>query len=148
MTSTGVRTAEHPESNGDCMTAVASLLVGAGFFSLWFWLLPGWLGFHVETTGAARWRWIAAVPSVLGFAVALRCVWDFGRTGHGTPAPIAPPKRLVVLGVHLFVLGYEEPTLRRMFAAEYEEYCRNVPRWLPRVRPWERARKNLDGMGV
>src|SRR5438105_93470 len=73
MTSTGVRTAEHPESNGDCMTAVASLLVGAGFFSLWFWLLPGWLGFHVETTGAARWRWIAAVPSVLGFAVALRC---------------------------------------------------------------------------
>ena len=55
---------------------------------------------------------------------------------------------LVVLGVHLFVLGYEEPTLRRMFAAEYEEYCRNVPRWLPRVRPWERARKNLDGMGV
>src|SRR2546430_1175027 len=116
MTSTGVRTAEHPESNGDCMTAVASLLVGAGFFSLRFWLLPGWLGFHVETTGAARWRWIAAVPSVLG--------------------------------VHLFVLGYEEPTLRRMFAAEYEEYCRNVPRWLPRVRPWERARKNLDGMGV
>src|SRR5436853_173946 len=59
MTSTGVRTAEHPESNGDCMTAVASLLVGAGFFSLWFWLLPGWLGFHVETTGAARWRWRA-----------------------------------------------------------------------------------------
>src|SRR5437870_1936394 len=94
MTSTGVRTAEHPESNGDCMTAVASLLVGAGFFSLWFWLLPGWLGFHVETTGAARWRWIAAVPSVLGFAVALRCVWDFGRTGHGTPAPIAPPKQI------------------------------------------------------
>src|SRR5438046_1211829 len=103
MTSTGVRTAEHPESNGDCMTAVASLLVGAGFFSLWFWLLPGWLGFHVETTGAARWRWIAAVPSVLGFAVALRCVWDFGRTGHGTPAPIAPPKRLVVVGFYRYV---------------------------------------------
>jgi len=76
-------------------TTPASLAVSAAFFSLWFWLLPSWLGFHVDTAGAARWRWIAAVPSVLGFAVALRCVWDFGRTGHGTPAPVAPPKRLV-----------------------------------------------------
>src|SRR5436853_573797 len=85
MTSTGVRTAEHPESNGDCMTAVASLLVGAGFFSLWFWLLPGWLGFHVETTGAARWRWIAAVPSVLGFAVvaAARAAMGEGKKKPG-----------------------------------------------------------------
>jgi len=33
---------------------------------------------------------------VLGFAVALRCIWDFVWTGHGTPAPIASPKRLVV----------------------------------------------------
>src|SRR5438128_5025606 len=59
------------------------------FFSLWFWLLPRWLGFSVEMAGAARWRWLAAVPSVLGFAVALRCVWDFGWAG-GTPAPVAP----------------------------------------------------------
>lgn len=32
---------------------------------------------------------------------------------------------------HLFVLLYEEPTLRRKFGAQYEEYCRNTPRWLP-----------------
>src|SRR2546429_947102 len=192
MMSAQADAAAHAGNDANWTTSVASLLVGAGFFALWFWILPGWLGFHVEpfsSGGAARWRWIAVTPSVPGFAVALRCVWDFGRAGHGTPAPIAPPKRLVVvgfyryvrnpmyvgflagwtglwvvfgrcnlaaiavaclvvLGVHLFVLGYEEPTLRRMFAAEYEEYCRNVPRWLPRVRPWERARKNLDGMGV
>src|SRR6516225_6312176 len=103
MRSTGVGTAGHTESSGDGMTVVASLLVGAGFFALWFWLLPGWLGFHVDTTGAARWRWIGAVPSVLGFTVALRCVWDFGRTGHGTPAPIAPPQRLVVVGFYRYV---------------------------------------------
>lgn len=73
--------------------ALASLTVGLAFFSLWFWLLPQWLCFRV---GLSRWRWLAAVPSVLGFAVALRCVWDFGWTGRGTPAPVAPPKRLVV----------------------------------------------------
>jgi protein-S-isoprenylcysteine O-methyltransferase Ste14 len=33
----------------------------------------------------------------------------------------------------LFVVFYEEPTLRRKFGAEYEEYCRRVPRWLPRL---------------
>jgi protein-S-isoprenylcysteine O-methyltransferase Ste14 len=161
------------------LTAIASLAVGAAFFSLWFWLLPQWLGFTVEMAGAARWRGLAAVPSVMGFAVALRCVWDFGWTGHGTPAPFAPPQRLVVvgfyryvrnpmyvglaagwiglwvifghpnpgliaaaaavaLGVHLFVLFYEEPTLRGKFGADYEEYCRNMRRWWPRVRGWNR----------
>ncbi|MGH9651247.1 MAG: methyltransferase family protein [Terriglobales bacterium] len=152
--------------------------MGAAFFALWFWLLPGWLGFRVDLAAVARWRWLGALPSVLGFAVALRCVWDFGWMGHGTPAPIVPPQRLVVVGfyryvrnpmyvgffagwvglwvvfgraswaaleiaavavvaVTLFVLLYEEPTLRRMFGADYEEYCRNVPRWLPRLRPWK-----------
>ncbi len=30
-------------------------------------------------------------------------VWDFGWTGHGTPAPIAPPKKLVVIGFYRYV---------------------------------------------
>jgi protein-S-isoprenylcysteine O-methyltransferase Ste14 len=120
---------------------------------------------------------VAAILSVLGFAVALRCVWDFAWMGHGSPAPFAPPQRLVVvgfyryvrnpiyvggvagwiglwivlghasltgiviaataiLGVHLFVVLYEEPTLRKKFGWEYEEYCRNVRRWWPRLRGW------------
>jgi len=37
---------------------------------------------------------------------------------------------------HLFVLGYEEPTLERSFGTEYDRFCRNVPRWIPRLRPW------------
>ena len=160
------------------LTAIASLAVGAAFLGLWFWLLPMWLGFKVEMAGAARWRWLAAIPSALGFAVALRCVWDFGWTGHGTPAPIAPPQRLVVvglyryvrnpmylgfaagwiglwiifghanrtliaavaavaLGVHLFVVFYEEPTLQRKFGGQYEEYRRNVKRWWPRITGWK-----------
>jgi hypothetical protein len=56
------------------LAAVVSLAIGLSFFGLWFWLLPRWLGFTVETAGAAPWRWLAAVPSVLGFALALRCV--------------------------------------------------------------------------
>lgn len=41
------------------------------------------------------------------------------------------------LATSAFVLGYEEPALRRRFGAEYEAYRRAVPRWLPRLRPWE-----------
>jgi protein-S-isoprenylcysteine O-methyltransferase Ste14 len=159
--------------DNDWPVLIASLAASAGFFALWFWLLPVWLGFTIETAVAVRWRWLAVLPSVMGFAVALRCVWDFGKTGHGTPAPLAPPRKLVVVGfyryvrnpmylgfipgwiglwivfgkanttavgvvlaVALFVVLYEEPTLRRKFGAEYEEYCRNVPRWIPRLRPW------------
>jgi protein-S-isoprenylcysteine O-methyltransferase Ste14 len=168
--------APHPSSHlSTALTTVASLAVGTAFFALWFWLLPGWLSFCVERM--PNWRWLAGIPSVLGFAVALRCVWDFGRTGHGTPAPVAPPQKLVVvgfyryvrnpmylgffvgwiglwivfgeanwiavalactvvLGVHLFVVFYEEPTLRKMFGADYTQFCANVNRWLPRLRPW------------
>jgi protein-S-isoprenylcysteine O-methyltransferase Ste14 len=32
---------------------------------------------------------------------------------------------------HLFVILYEEPTLRRKFGRTYEDYCRTVPRWIP-----------------
>lgn len=35
-----------------------------------------------------------------------------------------------------FVRWYEEPTLRKRFGADYEEYRRAVPAWLPRLRPW------------
>jgi hypothetical protein len=39
----------------------------------------------------------------------------------------------IFLAFHLFVVFYEEPTLRRQFGAEYEAYCRAVPRWIPRL---------------
>jgi protein-S-isoprenylcysteine O-methyltransferase Ste14 len=38
------------------------------------------------------------------------------------------------IGVHFFVISYEEPTLKRKFGATYEEYLRRVPRWIPKVR--------------
>jgi len=39
----------------------------------------------------------------------------------------------VGLAFSVFVRGYEEPTLRRRYGAEYEAYCRAVPRWWPRI---------------
>jgi protein-S-isoprenylcysteine O-methyltransferase Ste14 len=36
------------------------------------------------------------------------------------------------LFVHLAVVFYEEPTLRRKFGEDYAAYLREVPRWLPR----------------
>lgn len=160
---------------------LASLIVGAAFFALWFWLFPQFLRFNVDLAGLRALRLIAVIPSVMGFSVALRCVYDFGHTGRGTPAPILPPQKLVVvgyyryvrnpmyvgffvgwiglwivfghsnwaaivtaaavvLGVHLFVLLYEEPTLRAKFHGEYVEYCRNVSRWLPRLSAWTPGR--------
>lgn len=40
------------------------------------------------------------------------------------------------LACHLFVVLYEEPTLRHSFGAEYDAFLANVPRWIPRLRPW------------
>jgi protein-S-isoprenylcysteine O-methyltransferase Ste14 len=40
------------------------------------------------------------------------------------------------LVAHLFVISYEEPTLRRTFGPEYDIYRAHVPRWFPRLSPW------------
>ena len=39
---------------------------------------------------------------------------------------------LFLLITHLFVVSYEEPTLRRTFDSDYEVYCRRVGRWWPK----------------
>jgi protein-S-isoprenylcysteine O-methyltransferase Ste14 len=36
-----------------------------------------------------------------------------------------------------FIMGYEEPTLRRLFGRDYEHYCRHVGRWIPRLTPFD-----------
>lgn len=40
---------------------------------------------------------------------------------------------LFILFVALFVPGYEERDMERRFGEEYRSYCREVPRWLPRL---------------
>jgi len=116
-----------------------------------------------------------AAIALLGTLFLIDSFARFALKGLGTPAPIFPPKHLVVdglyryvrnpmyvgvvsaifgqalmfaspslaiygaalwLGFALFVVGYEEPTLREMFGAEYEEFCKNVRAWFPRLTPW------------
>jgi protein-S-isoprenylcysteine O-methyltransferase Ste14 len=116
-------------------------------------------------------RVLGLLPLAAGIAAYLRCAWDFGAAGRGTPAPYDPPRVLVTRGLYAFVrnpiyvaivgiifgeallfgsiavfgygvlllallhlrlLLYEEPRLRRKFGAGYDEYCHAVPRWFPR----------------
>jgi protein-S-isoprenylcysteine O-methyltransferase Ste14 len=43
---------------------------------------------------------------------------------------------LACLGFNLFVRLHEEPSLTRRHPEEYLRYKSNVPRWLPRLTPW------------
>ena len=138
------------------------------------WSITGWEFrppfFDLEATRAAGIALILA-----GLPVLVDSFARFALQGLGTPAPIAPPTKLVVtgfyrhtrnpmyvglavtmlgeallfgsrpilwealivtLGFHVFVLIYEEPTLRQSFGEQYETYRANVPRWLPRWTAW------------
>jgi len=46
---------------------------------------------------------------------------------------------VVWLLFHVFVVGYEEPTLQQQFGTSYAAYRANVRRWWPRLTPWQGA---------
>jgi protein-S-isoprenylcysteine O-methyltransferase Ste14 len=68
--------------------------------------------------------YVGVVTIILGDALLLGDAWIVLYAG------------LIALAFHLFVLGYEEPTLRRRYGAEYDAFCAHVPRWIPRLTPW------------
>jgi protein-S-isoprenylcysteine O-methyltransferase Ste14 len=43
------------------------------------------------------------------------------------------------VAANLFVIGYEEPTLRRRFGTAYDRYCGAVSRWLPLIKSQDRS---------
>lgn len=83
---------------------------------------------HLVVTGLYRHvrnpMYVAVVSIVFGQALLLA---DVRLVAYGA---------LLWAVFHLFVLGYEEPTLRRTFGSEYVAFCANVPRWIPRLRAW------------
>jgi protein-S-isoprenylcysteine O-methyltransferase Ste14 len=58
----------------------------------------------------------------------------FGEAMVFRSRPLANSLGVFVIGVIIFVLGVEEPSLQKKFGAEYEEYCGRVPRWFPRFK--------------
>lgn len=57
-----------------------------------------------------------------------------GEAGLFRAALLAEYAVVMLLIAHLFVIFYEEPTLRRQFGESYEQYRRTVPRWIPRFK--------------
>lgn len=66
-------------------------------------------------------------PMYLGAALALAGAALFYRS-----TPLFGYTGLFLVATHLFVVWYEEPTLARLFGAEYDAYRARVRRWLPR----------------
>jgi protein-S-isoprenylcysteine O-methyltransferase Ste14 len=58
----------------------------------------------------------------------------FGWILWSPSLPLILAPFLFFTAAHLFVTGYEEPTLKNKFGAAYEEYCRRVPRWIPKFK--------------
>ena len=83
---------------------------------------------HLVVTGLYRYvrnpMYVAVLAVILGQSLVLG---NLRVLGYGA---------LVALGFHLFVLAYEEPTLRKKYGEEYRAFCTNVPRWIPRLSPW------------
>jgi protein-S-isoprenylcysteine O-methyltransferase Ste14 len=48
------------------------------------------------------WSYIGVVPLMIGLLIYTWTAFDFAWTGRGTPAPIDPPRRLVVRGLYRY----------------------------------------------
>ena len=83
---------------------------------------------RLVVTGAYRYvrnpMYVAVIAAIVGQALLL------GQT------VLLYYAALVALLVVSFVRLYEEPVLRRQFGEQYDAYRRAVPRWMPRLRPW------------
>jgi len=85
------------------MNALKSLL----FFILAPGMVAGAIPLALFRTGAQTQTgflsYLAIPLWLIGTATLLWCFWDFLVKGRGTPAPIDPPKELVVSGLYNFV---------------------------------------------
>jgi protein-S-isoprenylcysteine O-methyltransferase Ste14 len=76
-------------------------LVLPGTVLIW---VPLWLSGYTSGTlalGAAR--WIGVAPLIIGTTGLLWCIWDFGRSGKGTLAPVDPARFVVRTGLYRVV---------------------------------------------
>ena len=118
----------------------AAVAIGLSGFILWAWCV--WLFARVGRGTLAPWdptRRLVAIgpyryvrnPMISGvLAMLLAAALFFGSVALlGWTAAFW-------LICHVYFLASEEPGLRRRFGEDYRRYAANVPRWLPRRRPW------------
>jgi len=122
-----------------CIRIVGAALLGLGIIGL----LDSFARFAVQgagtpappfptrrlvVTGLYRYvrnpMYLAVVSTIVGQALVLGniAILEYGG--------------FVWLLFHVFVLIYEEPTLRASFGPEYNAYCNGVRRWVPRSTAW------------
>jgi hypothetical protein len=70
-------------------------------------------------------RWVRNPIYISALLVVLGEAWLF------LSPPLLGYAGVMMIGCHLFVIGYEEPTLRRRFGDAYNEYLGTVSRWIP-----------------
>jgi protein-S-isoprenylcysteine O-methyltransferase Ste14 len=69
-------------------------------------VVAGYLPLRVigrDSEWPAGWSYIGIVPMLMGLVIYGWTAFDFAWTGRGTPAPIDPPRRLVVRGLYRYV---------------------------------------------
>jgi len=78
-------------------------LVVPGSVTIWipYWLLDSGVAAGPESRDFVH--WLGLLPILFGASVYLWCAWDFSSLGKGTPAPIDPPRVLIVRGLYKHV---------------------------------------------
>lgn len=69
-------------------------------------LVPRWLlssSFGSERFDIGVFRYLGVIPILIGASIYVWCAWDFTFAGKGTPAPIDPPRELVVRGLYRYL---------------------------------------------
>lgn len=113
--------------------AVAVIVVGAAGYLWCLWLFatvgrgtPGPWDAPRRVVAVGPYRWVRNPMYLAALLVVLGESWLF------LSLPLLLYTGVLAVLVALFVIGYEEPTLRRRFGESYVQYRRTVPRWIPR----------------
>ncbi len=113
--------------------AAAVIALGAVLFLACAWVFatvgrgtPGPWDAPRRFVAVGPYRWVRNPIYLAALLVVLGEAWLF------LSLPLLVYAGAMAIVCHLFVIGYEEPTLGRTFGETYAEYRRRVPRWVPR----------------
>jgi len=113
--------------------ALAVIVVGAAGYLWCLWVFatvgrgtPGPWDAPRRVVAVGPYRWVRNPMYLAALLVVLGETWLF------LSLPLLLYAGALAILVALFVIGYEEPTLRRRFGESYVQYRQTVPRWIPR----------------